>query len=151
IRTFAAFDEKTNPHGHRGAIYAVALSPDGALLATGGADRAAKVWRVADGKFLRDISWRPGQPAHPGAVYGVHFTSDGKRLLTGGSAANGRGALGVWEAADGQAVFAETLSTGPIFALALSADGRRTALACGLRGRGGPSLGYVIATPGEAN
>src|SRR4029450_3423451 len=86
IRTFAGFDEKSNPHGHRGAIYSAALSSDGALLATGGADRAAKLWRGADGRFLRDFSWRPGQAAHPGAVYCVRFTPDGKKLLTAGSA-----------------------------------------------------------------
>jgi WD40 repeat protein len=149
IRTFGGFDEKTNPHGHRGAIYTVAVSSDGVLVATGGADRLAKLWRVTDGQFVRDFSWRPAQSAHQGAVYSIRFTPDGKKLLTGGSAANNRGALAVWQVSDGKPEFAETLSTGPIFALAISADGRRTALACGPRGRGGPSLAYVLATLGQ--
>src|SRR5207249_6912616 len=113
------------------AIYTVAISADGATLATGGADRAVKLWRVSDGAFLRVCSWPADDRARTGAAYGVRFTPDGKRLLAAGSAPEDRGFLAVWQLADGKPLFAETLPTGPIFALALSADGRRTAFACG--------------------
>ena len=54
--------------GHTGAVPAVALSPDGKLLATGGADKLVKLWDLATGKELRSLV------AHNDAVTAVrHF------------------------------------------------------------------------------
>jgi len=41
--------------GHTNAIFAVAFSPDGALLASGSADATIAVWQVADGTLLKTL------------------------------------------------------------------------------------------------
>lgn len=43
-------------NAHTDAVQALAFSPNGALLATGGQDGAARVWRVCDGFELRAFS-----------------------------------------------------------------------------------------------
>ncbi|HUV39626.1 MAG TPA: WD40 repeat domain-containing protein [Planctomycetota bacterium] len=42
-------------HGHTDWVYAVAVSPDGKLLASGSADGTVRLWNVADGKLLATL------------------------------------------------------------------------------------------------
>jgi WD40 repeat protein/TPR repeat protein len=56
-------------------IYDAAFSPDGKRVATGGADRLARVWDAATGALLMAIK-------HPDSVAGVAFAPDGRRLAT---------------------------------------------------------------------
>ena len=56
---------------------AIAVSPDGQLLATAGDDRKVKVWRFADGQLVKEFS------GHDRHVYHVVFHPDGKQLLSG--------------------------------------------------------------------
>jgi WD40 repeat protein len=62
------------------ATAAVAFSPDGKLLASGGLDRAVRIWDVATGKELFRL------PGHTRTVTGLGFSRNGKRLVsaTGG-------------------------------------------------------------------
>ena len=57
-------------------IYALALSPDGKLLAAGGADNQVYVWSLPDNKLTAVIK------EHSGWVLGVSFSPDGKLLAT---------------------------------------------------------------------
>jgi WD40 repeat protein len=63
---------------HSDTVYGLSFHPDGALLASAGADRAVKVWDIASGKRLYTLSdptdW----------VYCVAWSPDKKHLAAGG-------------------------------------------------------------------
>ncbi|HEY3033682.1 MAG TPA: hypothetical protein VGJ54_03365, partial [Streptosporangiaceae bacterium] len=61
---------------HNGWVYAVAFSPDGTRLATGGNDSTAWVWDAVTGAQLIELR-------HNGWVSAVAFSPDGTRLVTG--------------------------------------------------------------------
>lgn len=56
--------------GHTADIRAVALSPDGRILASGARDRTLKIWRITDGEILCSQK-------HEGDVLDVAFSPDG--------------------------------------------------------------------------
>ena len=56
--------------------YAVAFSPDGKYIATGGNGENTSIWEVSSGRELR-------QTTHSGTVYAVTFSPDGQYLATG--------------------------------------------------------------------
>ena len=58
------------------AVFAVAFSPDGKLLAAGGADNVARVWSVDEKKLVGELK------GHSDWVLGVSFSADGKFLVT---------------------------------------------------------------------
>jgi WD40 repeat protein/mono/diheme cytochrome c family protein len=65
--------------GHKDAIYSVALSPDGQILATGSYDQKIKLCNTQTGTELRTLS------GHNGAIFDLAFRPDG-RILASGSA-----------------------------------------------------------------
>ena len=100
--------------GHKDALYALALSPDGQTLATGSYDQKIKLWNVADGKEIRMLT------GHNGGVNALSFRPDGKVLA---SASVDR-TVKLWNVAEGKRL--DTLSQ-PLkeqSAVAFSPDGR---------------------------
>ena len=61
---------------HDDVIYGMELSPDGKLLATGSADKLARIWTVADGKLNGTYE------GHTNHVLGVAFDKSASRLAT---------------------------------------------------------------------
>ncbi len=68
----------------------IALSPDGAILATGG--KTIKLWDVRNGKLLRELM------GHLKKTQSIVFSSDGRLIYSGGS----YGTTNVWEVATGR-------------------------------------------------
>ncbi len=103
--------------GHSRVIYAVALSPDGKLLASAGVDNKIKLWNTSDGTLLLTLK---GRAFYSNALV---FFPDGKRLAS----ADGDGAVRIWDAATG----AETARLGgrrdPELSLTIFPDGERLA------------------------
>jgi cytochrome c len=86
----AAKRELARYEGQDEPLVSLALSPDGAIVAAGGARGTVTLWHVADRSFIR------ARYAHLGPVFALAFTPDGQRLLSGGLDA----AIRVWEAPD---------------------------------------------------
>src|SRR5262245_59172246 len=97
--------------GHSYKPDAMAFSPDGRLIATGGSDTAIKIWDAATGRVLRTLN------GHVGGVKAVAFSPDGQRLGSGGN----DGRIRFWEIASG--VEAD-VTPGNANALTFSRDGR---------------------------
>jgi WD40 repeat protein len=160
IAEIKGHEEKKSEKGHLDGVYCLALSSDGKLLATGGGDKAIKLWSTVDGTFVRDMS-NPaiksppvpgmGAPlvlAHPSYIYGVRFTPDNRYLVSIGGAQQNRGFLALWSVADGKLLMSEETAAGTLFALCMSTDGKLLALGTGGTSRpGGPEMNHAYIIP----
>jgi WD40 repeat protein len=105
---------------HADIIYALAFSPDGALLASAGYDRAIQLVNPADPKHVvRELK------DHSDTVYGLAFHPQGK-LLASVSADR---AAKIWDVATGKRLQTLADSTDWVYAIAWSPDGRHLAAA----------------------
>jgi WD40 repeat protein len=73
---------------HHGQVWAVAFSPDGRTLATGGDDYTIKLWNLAS---LQEAAVLRG---HTALVAGLAFSPDGRQLASCG----GDGTVRLWRA-----------------------------------------------------
>ncbi|MEV4894249.1 hypothetical protein AB0K48_33180, partial [Nonomuraea sp. NPDC055795] len=67
--------------GHTSSIYAVAFSPDGRILATGGKDRTVRLWDVSDPAHAKPLGAPISGPAD--TVYALDFSPAGQTLAIG--------------------------------------------------------------------
>ncbi len=118
---FAPFISAQQPElyvrtNHADVIRTVAVSPDGKLAASGGADRTVRLWDVQTGMVMRTLS------GHSGTVFSLLFVSDTE--LLSGSARE----IKSWDVRTGR-MLGEKPSHRSVTSMALSPDKRTLAYA----------------------
>jgi serine/threonine protein kinase len=95
-------------------ILAVAWSPNGGYLASGGYDHAVHVWDVRNDQLVTVYQ------SHTGPVSALAWSPDSRRIASGALAAH----INVWDALTGWGVLSYPGHAGDVLALAWSPDGR---------------------------
>ncbi|MBI4557150.1 MAG: protein kinase [Candidatus Hydrogenedentes bacterium] len=108
---------------HDDELYCAAISPDGARVATGGADGTAVVWDAATGQRLLIIDCRTN--ATNRWIRSVAFSPDGELLVTGGSDGKAR----VWEVSTGRNLSEFSGHSRGVECVQFHPDGKRIATA----------------------
>ncbi len=101
------------------AIYTLAYSPDGRLLAAAGFADSVWLFDAEQGKLIREL------PAPGTDIRAIAFSPDGTRMAAAGRA----GLVRIWNAASGQQISDVQVSSRRIFALAYSPGGKLLAAA----------------------
>jgi WD40 repeat protein len=92
--------EVAKTYGHNGAVSAVATSPNGKWLASGGQDHTIKLWDPATGTELLTLA------GHEGQVTALAFSPDSKLLASSGTDLK----IKLWDPATGQEIRAITVA-----------------------------------------
>jgi WD40 repeat protein/predicted Ser/Thr protein kinase len=125
LKTVCLWDAQTHQlaaqfSGHTGPVYALAFSPDGRRLVSGGEDRVVRVWDVGTGECQE-------LPGHTETVYAAAFHPQGTRLATAGRDRT----VWLWDLARGEAVVRLPGHALYIWSLAFSPDGKTLASGSG--------------------
>lgn len=105
--------------GRRAVTLALAYSPDGSILASGGDDAVVELHDVASGRVIRRLE------GHKDAVSCLAFSPDGRTLATGSYDRTAK----LWDVASGREKTTLTGHTNWIFAVAFAPDGASLASA----------------------
>src|SRR5262245_58909660 len=107
--------------GHTDPVYAIAWSPDGKTLVTGGFDNTVRLWDAATRKEIKKFE------GHSNLVLSVAAAPEGKRILSGSLDKTAK----VWGMPGGGPSKDLTGHPAGVHALALKPDGKQAAAASG--------------------
>lgn len=108
-----------SPHGS-----AVAISPDGKTVATGGKDGIPRLWDVATGK-PKGTPFAHGRDLRHYEINAMAFSPDGKTLLTGhGTGYSLSNSARLWDTATGALIALPLSHSQKVVAVAFSPDGQ---------------------------
>jgi serine/threonine-protein kinase len=100
---------------HTSTVLCLAYSADGKFLASGGNDKAVRVWNVGNGEQVRDIA-----PAHESPVRSVALTRNGKEVISAGDDTR----IHVWDVGNGERLRTFVGHKTPVRALVVAPDGK---------------------------
>jgi RNA polymerase sigma factor (sigma-70 family) len=105
--------------GHTDGVMAVAFSPDGKRVLSGGVcygdgDPTARLWDVVTGKELQKLE------GHTVGVYALGFLPGGKKAVSGG----GEGTIRIWDLEGGKELKRYEGHEGTVYGLDVSGDGK---------------------------
>ena len=104
----------SNLDSHSGYVYCLQFSPDGGILASGGADRRIRLWNADTGKIIYTLD------GHQETVTAIEFMPNGKILVSAGADRTIR----FWDVAQKQLLKTIEAHDEKIHALAVSQDGQ---------------------------
>jgi WD40 repeat protein len=102
---------------HDDSVYALAFTPDGKTLISGGRDRTVRFWDVSSGQERKRLT-APGSDQ----VYSLALSADGNRLASGGDFH-----VCLWDVSTGKELNRLDVLPGPVRCLAFSPDGKTLA------------------------
>jgi WD40 repeat protein len=105
--------------GHKGTVWAVSISPNAQLIASGGEDKCLRLWDLKTGALLKTII------AHNRNIWSVKFNPDGNLLATGSFDND----VKLWDVATGTLKHTLTGHTEAVVEVAFSNDGKLLASA----------------------
>ena len=115
--------------GHTGAVYGVAITPDGKRVVSGSTDGSARVWDIASGKDLIRFE------GHQFSVYAVAVSPDGRRALSGSGGVpdlrplgEGNWSVCLWDLDSGKELNRVDGTRNSVTSVAFSSDGQRAVI-----------------------
>ena len=117
--TFAQTTPARTLTGHHGEIFALAFSPNGSLISSGGGDQIIRLWHAKTGRLDKVL------PGHSGTIRALAFSPDNRFLASASTDKTSR----VWDIQTGKEVASFSARFGSFRTLAFSPDGQALAAA----------------------
>ncbi len=100
--------------GHSGVVRAVAISPEGQIMASGSEDNTIKIWQLKTGRLVRTLS------GHTNWISSLAISPDGQTLISG----SGDNTIKIWQLKTGRLVRTLSGHTSSVYTVAISSDGQ---------------------------